>query len=271
MTAGRARSGAWRAVPRECAIVVSGIGVYFGVRGITESDVETAQRHADAVVDFEKALGIYHEPAIQGAVAHWDVLTTLMNWIYIWGHWPVIGVVLLWLAMQHPATYRVTRNAMIVSGLIGIVIFATFPVAPPRLAGLGLVDTVSLESSAYRVLQPPAFVNQYAAVPSLHFGWDLLIGIAVVSVAGHGLLRLLGMVMPVVMACAVILTANHYLVDIAAGGVVAMTGLVAARAWAGRGQAPAPPEPSPCRERTVSAAAIPAQRRHADDACCSIH
>jgi membrane-associated phospholipid phosphatase len=118
------------------------------------------------------------------------------------------------------------RNALLISGAIGLVIFATFPVAPPRLTDLAVVDTVTLHSNAYRVLQPPAFVNQYAAMPSLHFGWDLLIGLALIRTATSRPMRLLGWIMPVLMAVAVILTANHYILDVFAGGAVALTGLL---------------------------------------------
>jgi hypothetical protein len=119
---------------------------------------------------------------------------------------------------------------MLVSGIIGVCIFVLFPVAPPRLAELGLVDTVTLHSHAYRVLQPPTFVNQYAAVPSLHVGWNLLIGIFIYRCASRPAVRALGILSPVAMTAAVVLTANHYLVDAVLGAVVALTGLaVAAR------------------------------------------
>jgi hypothetical protein len=100
-----------------------------------------------------------------------------------------------------------------------------FPVAPPRLADIGLVDTVTQHSNAYRVLQPKAFTNQYAAVPSLHFGWDLLIGIALVTNARWLAVRVFGAVVPVLMFAAIVLTANHYIFDAIAGGAVALTGL----------------------------------------------
>jgi membrane-associated phospholipid phosphatase len=117
---------------------------------------------------------------------------------------------------------------MAASGAIGMVVFVLYPVAPPRLADLGLVDTVALHSEAYRVLQPPAFSNLYAAMPSLHVGWNLLMGIAIATAAGHWLLRAVGYALPVLMAASVVLTANHYLVDVVAGAVVALLGLVIA-------------------------------------------
>jgi membrane-associated phospholipid phosphatase len=116
------------------------------------------------------------------------------------------------------------RNAMLVSGALGMVVFVSYPVAPPRLAGLGLVDTVSDQSRAYRVLQPPAFVNQYAAMPSLHSGWDLLVGMAIFAAAGSVALKVVGLAMPVLMAFAVVATANHYVLDVIAGVTLALVG-----------------------------------------------
>ena len=79
-------------------------------------------------------------------------------------------------------------------------------------------------SRAYRLLQPPAFVNQYAALPSLHAGWNLLVGIAIVTAATSLALKVVGCVMPVLMAVAVIATANHYVVDVIAGIAIVLVG-----------------------------------------------
>jgi membrane-associated phospholipid phosphatase len=87
---------------------------------------------------------------------------------------------------------------------------------------------VLMRSEAYRVLQPPAFVNPYAAMPSLHVGWDLLVGIAVASAASTVVLKWVGCLMPALMAAAVVLTANHYLVDGIAGASLALVGLAGA-------------------------------------------
>lgn len=96
----------------------------------------------------------------------------LSNWVYIYGHWPVIGITLVWLFLRAPDDYRLLRNAMFVSGAIGLVLFALFPVSPPRFGVLELVDTVTERSDSYRALQPPGLINRYAAFPSLHFGWN---------------------------------------------------------------------------------------------------
>jgi membrane-associated phospholipid phosphatase len=204
----------------QIGVVATAIAIYFLVRGATESAASEAVHNARSVVSFERALGIYHEPALQQHLAGAEIVRTMLNWMYIWGHWPVIVVTLLWLARRNPDVFRRVRNAMMLSGAVGMVIFATFPLAPPRLADLGMADTVTLTSHAYRVLQPTVFTNQFAAMPSLHAGWNLLIGLAIVTAARRPLMRLVGVILPMAMVAAVVLTANHYIVDVLAGTVL---------------------------------------------------
>ena len=225
----------------QLGLIALGVVVYFGVRGLTDGRPSLAIEHAREVVAFERRFGLEHEALVQSVVVRHEWLTDVANWVYIWGHWPLIAVVLLWLALRHRVIYLRLRNAMMISGSAGLVFFASYPVAPPRLSSLGLVDTVTKHSDAYRVLQPPAFVNQYAALPSLHVGWDLLVGIAVVTAGGSWWLRWLGRLMPALMAWAVVATANHYLVDGMLGAVFALSGLYVAVLLERRREAPARP------------------------------
>ena len=223
---------------REAALVLFAYFAYFAVRGTTEGDLASALEHARQIAQLERALGLFVEPALQAAVIgqHW--LVTLFNWIYIWGHWPFIGVVAIWLFYARPLAYRSFRNAFLISGAIGLAFFMAFPMAPPRLAEFGLVDTVVEHSNFYRLLQPPQLTNQYAAFPSLHFGWNLLIGIALIREAPRLALRALGVLMPLLMLVAIVLTANHYIIDAVAGAIVALVGLLLARRIERRRRAP---------------------------------
>jgi hypothetical protein len=222
------RAGSIR-VATETAVIALGALLYFFVRGLMETRVDFAHANAERVVSFEQALGIFHEPWLQAHVIETGWLATLANRIYIFGHWPVIAGTMLWLVWKHRAHVATYRSALLLSGAIGLVVFVLFPVAPPRfLTEYGFIDTVTLHTHAYRVLQPPAFTNQYAAVPSLHVGWNLLMGIAIVRHAGTRWARAFGWTMPLVMWLATVVTANHYLIDGVAGSVVALTGLALA-------------------------------------------
>jgi len=210
----------------ELALIVGAWLGYFGVRAISEGSTASAERHAGSLYRVERSLGLAWEHSLQRLVLPHDVLVDAANWIYIWGHWPVIAVTALWLYRSRPDGYLTLRDAMFLSGGIGVGLFLLFPVAPPRLVDLGLVDSVLARSHAYRALQPPSLTNAYAAFPSLHFGWDLLVGIALVTYARRPVVRLVGVLLPIAMAFAVIATANHYVIDVIAGGVLAVGSLL---------------------------------------------
>lgn len=201
---------------------------YFLVRGLMDARASDAIANAWRLIDFERSLGIFFEPELQESLLRSTVLETTVNWIYIWMHWPVVIGTMVWLIARRPhENYRVYRNAFLLSGAIGMCIFALHPVAPPRLVpGLGLVDTVTLNSHSYRVLQPPALTNPYAAMPSLHFGWNLLFGIALVRESRNRAIRAFGLIMPMLMFVSIVLTANHYVVDGLAGGALALASLL---------------------------------------------
>lgn len=219
---------AWpRALVKQILLVGGAIFLYFGVRGVTERQAVTAFKNARSVLAFETRFLIDIELAAQEWLLPHDWVVTAANWVYIWGHWPVVITTLVWLFARHRDEYLLLRNALFISGAIGLIIFVAFPVAPPRLLP-EFVDTVTERSSSYRVLQPPALVNKYAAVPSLHFGWNLLTGIVLYRVARIRLTQIYAIVGPILMGLAVVVTANHFVLDALIGGLVAVAGLVVA-------------------------------------------
>ncbi len=212
----------------EIALGIAGALGYFAVRGLMSSSAAEAIGHARGIVRLEKACGFYWEPELQNIIADHHLLVTLVNWIYIYGHWPVIATVALWLMRYRHGTYLVFRNAFFISGFVGLLVFVLFPVAPPRLAGLQFVDTVTQYSNSYRVLQPPSLVNQYAAFPSLHFGWNLLAGLAVFRTVSNRVVHVVALVLPALMLFAIVATANHFIIDAVAGGALSLVALALA-------------------------------------------
>ena len=171
-------------------------------------------------------MGIFWEAQLQGLILGHVFLVNFFNWVYIWGHIPVVVALAIWIYVCRRDSFARYRNAFLISGLIGLVFFIFVPVAPPRfIPDVGVVDTITLHSAAYRILQPPAFVNQYAALPSLHFGWNLLVGVAMFQTTRIWYARAFGLLMPLLMFVAVILTANHYIIDPIIGGAVALAAL----------------------------------------------
>lgn len=222
---------------REAGLVALAMLAYFFVRNVTVGEADEAFANAERITDLEQSVHLAWEETLQASIVGSDFLVMLANWVYIWGHWPVILGTAIVLYLYRRDRYYLLRNALFVSGAIGFLFFALFPVAPPRLLELGLVDTVTDQSSAYRALQPPGLTNQYAAFPSLHVGWNIVVGIVLLTTSAHLAVRLFAVVSPLAMGFAVIATANHFVIDVAAGTVVVVVGLAVAYTIEGRGVA----------------------------------
>lgn len=220
---------------RETTLLAAALLLYLFVRGLIRGRGEAAFAHAAEVIRREQRLGMFWEPRLQAwALAHpWVV--TLANWTYVFAFWPALAGTLAWLFARHREAVALYRNALLISGGIGLICFAVFPLAPPRfLPSWGFVDTVATESNTYAALYPTSVANRYAAMPSLHVGWTLLMGIALATRAGNRLVRAVGIVLPPAMFAATVLTANHYLVDGVAGAAVVLVGLGTASSLARR-------------------------------------
>lgn len=233
---------------REAAFLVAALLSYSLIRGLTDDRTAAAFRNAEGVLAWERQLGLLIEADLQHAVVASDVAADLANAIYM-AYWPAVFGTLTWLLVRHRSAYPFYRNTLLISGSLSLVLFACFPLAPPRmLPDHGFVDTIAARSSAYRGFDGSVLVNEYAAMPSLHFGWVLVCAIAVARLSRSRAVRLAAWCAPPVMFAAIVLTANHYVVDGIAGGAVVTIGLGVARLLRDRrGQRPGRAVPT-CKE-----------------------
>ena len=207
-----------------------GVGVpfflYFLTRGAVADRATEAFLHGGRLVDVERGLGIFREAQIQAAFLPRQGIIDLFNFIYFWGHFPLILAIAFPLYFWRRPVYTFLRNSLIASGALGLLIYVAFPVAPPRLMPhLGFVDTMDIFSAvSYQSESVSTFANPFAAVPSLHFGWALIIGITFIWMFRHPVLRALGLAWPFVQGAAIIITANHFFLDAVAGGLVSLAG-----------------------------------------------
>ncbi len=208
----------------EVVLIVVAYSAYQLVRGAVEGRVSDAFDNAAGLIQFERSIGIFWEAQLQGLIMGSDFLVMMFNWIYAWGHLPVVGVLALWIFFFRREMFARYRNAFLISGAIGLVFFITVPMAPPRMLD-GFMDTIALRQNIYRTLQYSPFVNQYAAMPSLHLGWNLLVGLALFQMTRVWYAKAFGVLMPLMMLAAIVLTANHYILDAVAGIVVALVSL----------------------------------------------
>lgn len=226
----RGVSDAVASVLTQLLMITAAFALYFLVRDLTKNQTADAFENAEAIFEFERALGIAWEKAAQDTILNYDFLVTFFNWVYMYFHWPVLAFAAVFtfvVARPHYITYR---NAMIVSGMIGLAFFALYPVAPPRLADpTSFFDSLAVLSKSFEVLQPQGLVNRYAALPSFHVGWNMLAGAALWHGSRHWAIRSFSVVSPALMTLAVVVTANHWVVDVVAGLLIAGVALLVAR------------------------------------------
>jgi hypothetical protein len=213
----------------EILLILLALFLYYFVRGLVVERVDQAIDNALWLISFEERIGLHLELALQAPLETRLWLTDIMNSIYLYGHMPLIGGLALWLYTARRPVYLLVRNAFLISGGIGLVIFAIYPVAPPRLVpDAAYLDTIYMRYGVERVLWPEFFMNQYAAMPSLHFGWNSLVGVALWLAFRHPVVRLFAVLMPATMFLAIVTTGNHYIIDAFAGGLVVTVGFLAA-------------------------------------------
>ena len=209
----------------EVLFIVPAYAAYQFVRGNVGGNAGAAFDNARSLIAVERRLGIFHEAFLQQLILPKDWMVDFFNYIYIYGHLPVIIIVAVWLYTSHRDNYAFFRNAFLISGLIALIGFTMMPLAPPRyMPEFGFTDTI-VSAKSYYIFQSPKIVNQYAAMPSLHFGWDLLVAVAIFANSRTRWLRIAACIMPFFTLSGIVLTANHYFLDAVAGALVAGLGL----------------------------------------------
>jgi hypothetical protein len=209
---------------RELLIVGFGYLIYSQVRGMAGDRVVDAFANGHYIVQLERDIGIFWELALHAWVLPHDLLVDLFNLIYFYGLFPLLLPTAIWLFFRRPHVYQLARNAFLSSGAIAVCFYLLLPTAPPRLLEIGFIDTLTLSSFTPTYSSMPG-VNQFAALPSMHVGWNFLTAIALYLALSGTRWRPLVLILPVAMFTATVVTGNHYFIDGLLGLVVASTGL----------------------------------------------
>ena len=204
---------------RELAVFLAVYLLYDAARWTFAARLPVARAHARWVFHLERSLHIAIEGAVQRAFDAGATAFLLSN-VYLAAQLIVLPAVLIWLYHRSPAIYRPLRNTVIVTWSIAVPIFAIYPVAPPRLVGIGIRDTVSHQGGVVLSGHSTIFYNPYAAVPSLHVGLAFAVGIAVGASLGRAWQTALALMWGPLVTLAVIATGNHFVFDAAAGVLV---------------------------------------------------
>jgi hypothetical protein len=194
-------------------------------RTLTLLGEDTAFANADRVWELERALGLPSELAVQQAMLDHPQLIEAINRYYMFVHLPAMAACLAFVYARRPDIYPRLRAGLFGMTGLALVLHLTFPLAPPRmLEHLGFVDTGAVYGpSVYGPPEETGLLNQYAAMPSLHVGWAVLVAAALVA-ASSGPWRWLWVAHPAITTIAVVSSANHYWLDgLVAVGLLGIT------------------------------------------------
>ncbi|WP_435973057.1 phosphatase PAP2 family protein [Streptomyces sp. Qhu_M48] len=230
---------------RELALVTALFLVYKFGRLFANGHETRAFRNADRVWDAERALHLPGEETVQQLLLHGEPLVRAANTYYAAVHFPATLAFLVWLYLRRPAHYVWSRRVLALVTGAALALHLLMPLAPPRmLAAGGLVDTARVYGPSVYGATPESdsMANQFAAMPSLHFGWALMVAIGLIA-ATRSRWRVLWLLHPLLTLLVIVGTANHYWFDALAAAAILGLALLAVRA-PGRRTAP-PPVPHP--------------------------
>ncbi|WP_395577052.1 phosphatase PAP2 family protein [Streptomyces sp. BK79] len=200
---------------RELLLVAGLFLVYKFGRQLATGHTAEAFRNAHRVWDWERALHLPDEGTVQSLLLHGDALIHGANTYYATVHFPATAAFLVWLYLRRPAHYVRSRRALAAVTGAALVLHLVFPLAPPRMLGAtGLIDTARVYGpSVYGPPHADQLSNQFAAMPSLHFGWALMLAIGLIA-ATRSRLRWLWLLHPLATLLVIVGTANHYWLDV---------------------------------------------------------
>lgn len=229
----KAHRKTWLAIRglRETILIAGTYTLYDATRYLVKGDHDGAVSHGQSLLSIEKNIGIAPEHWLNHLFSMHLALGLPADYIYATLHYLVTPAVLIWMWRRNGPAYSWSRSLIILTTIIGLIGFSTLPVAPPRLLAehFGYLDTMakyhhygwwSNAASAPRGLGSDT--NQYAALPSLHVGWALWCGWMLVKYGKHRTTKALGVLYPLLLSVVVMATANHYLLDVVAGGAVVL-------------------------------------------------
>jgi hypothetical protein len=213
-------------------------GVYYAyrlVRGVVDSQSALAFSHARGVIGFERGLGLFFEPKLQ----HWALgqtwLVEISNWFYVNSQFIITTGFLIWLYLARNEAFYYVRNMFVIAMGVALVGYMVFPTAPPRmLPEWGFHDTVANYIGPGATNTASVLYNPFAAVPSMHVAFALMIGVPAARLTTNRALKVLWALYPLWITIAVMITANHFWIDALLGGLVAALSAYTAHATLGR-------------------------------------
>jgi len=229
---GRVLPNGWVDLLRQCGLFGGAYLLYRLVEGAVDGNAAAAFAHARELISLERTLHIFVEPAIQSWATSSHLLLVIAAYVYINAQTTILIALLLYLYIAHNRNYYFVRNMLFVGMAIGLIGYGLFPTAPPRfLPEWGFIDTlqqVTGLSSRNNVISN-VFINPYAAVPSMHVAFAVMLGWTLARLVRARLAKVFWALWPLFITFMTVITGNHFLIDAVLGLLVAGVSMVAAR------------------------------------------
>jgi hypothetical protein len=215
------RTSTRRLVVVELLLVAGLFLAYKFTRVLISGSTGDAFVNARQVLDIERLLNLPSEVGVQRLMLESETVTRVANGYYAFVHFPLTAAFLVWLFVRHRNHYFTVRTTLALLTGMALVVHTLFPLAPGRmLSGRGFVDTAALYGqSVYGSPEQDSLSNQFAAMPSLHFGWAVVVAVGIITVT-RSRLRWLWLLHPLVTLGVIVATGNHYWLDAIVAGML---------------------------------------------------
>jgi hypothetical protein len=215
----------WLDAVRQLSLFAAAYFAYRLVRGVVEGDANAAFAHARDLISIERGLHLFVEPSIQAWASGSHFVMVLASWLYVNAQGSITIAALLYLYVRRNESFYFVRNMFMIAMGIALVGYIVFPTAPPRfMPEWGFMDTVSdftPVNVSHTSTSMSTLFNPYAAVPSMHVAFALMIGWPLACLVRSSVVRVLWIVYPFVMTFVIVVTANHFILDALLGALTA--------------------------------------------------
>lgn len=226
----------WFDLVRQVLLFFLAYNGYRIVRGAAEDPVGAAIAfdHARRLIGIEQSLGLFVEPAVQAWTQGTGFLEDVASWVYINAQTSVSVGSLAYLYLFHNRSFYFVRNMFMVAMFLALVGYTLYPTAPPRFfPEWGFQDSVSSFVGVTSQSSVNALFNPYAAVPSMHVAFALMIGVPLARLSRNRLARWFWGIYPLLVVYVIVATANHFFIDAVLGALTAAASAYAA-SWLAR-------------------------------------
>jgi hypothetical protein len=226
-----------RLLPRGTADLLRQILLFCGaywlyrlVRGMTDGKIAEAFDHARELIGIERGLGLFVEPAVHAWAQGTGWLIDGASWMYVNSHFAITSFTLAFIYLRRNASFYFIRNMFMVAMGIALVLYAAYPTAPPRfMPEWGFTDSVArFTGLTAEGSSADALYNPFAAVPSMHVAFALMLGVPMASMSARRWFKALWLAYPLLVTFVVVATANHWWFDAFTGALTAAAAALAA-------------------------------------------